>query len=895
MARWLRRLGRLAFRRGVERDMDEELRLHLELEIADRVARGMPADAARRSALAEFGGVEHTKEAARDARGFRFLDDLTRDIRYAQRALGRTPVFTLAAVATIALGVGATAVVVSAVQSLVVRPLPVTDPARLVVYSERWAQGPGYVSTSVTYPMYRYDHFLAVRAAAPHLFDELAGFHYAALAFRGGEYAEMLSGMAVSPNFFRALGLRPEAGRFFSDERDPAHATEIVISNALWTRRFARDTGVLGRVLHVNSRPLTVVGVAPAGFNGVVRGLAVDAWVPAEARPVMTAAGSAGAVGAGGGANVTIFGRIRGDYTPAQAEAALSPIVVGVPPMEPWIRPTGARLTPFTAIPAAGRAGVKAFVGLLSAAATLMLLLTGANVAGMLLARATHRRREIAVRLAIGAGRWRVMRQLLTESLALGLAGASLGVLGAQVLLGAVSGWIGRLSLPGSTTPALDLHVDPVALVVSVAVALGVAVLTGLVPALDAARVDVLPALRGFDEARAGRAGRMRRGFVIAQVGLSLALLATAGLFTRALQRALSVDPGFEPEGVVVAGINLGNHGYSTAQGRELFDRLVGRLGSRSELVAVSLGRQTPLGGSHNGEIMLPADRTDDGAPRVQMTFAAVDSAYFSTVRTPIVEGRGFSSRDAPGASPVIILNETAARRLWPDGGPGVGRRVRMQAGTTEYEVVGITRNGRYRNLDEEPIAFAFLPLAQRYAPAVQVFARTRIEPAAAIALLRQELAALDPNIALERARPLASDVDLWRIPQRIASGLIGAFGLTGLLLAAIGIYGVLAYHVARRVREFGIRLALGASAPALTGSVLREGFVMVVPGALLGLALALALAKPMARFLYGVDAMDPVTLGAVVAILTIAALLASYVPARRAARVDPMISLRAE
>jgi hypothetical protein len=261
----------------------------------------------------------------------------------------------------------------------------------------------------------------------------------------------------------------------------------------------------------------------------------------------------------------------------------------------------------------------------------------------------------------------------------------------------------------------------------------------------------------------------------------------------------------------------------------------------------------------------------------------------------PIVEGRGFTARDAPGAPRAIIINQTAARRFWPDGGTAVGRRVRMLAGRIEYEVVGVMRDGRYRNLDEDPTAFAFMPHAQQYAPATQVFARTHAEPAAAIAALRRELAALDPNVALERARPLSSDVNLWRIPQRIASGLIGAFGLAGLLLAALGIHGVLTYHVARRVREFGIRMALGATAPALTRSVLRESAVMLVPGMLLGLALAAGLARPIARFLYGLDALDPVTFGAVSVVLVAAAAVASWVPARRAAAVDPMISLRAE
>lgn len=890
MLRWSRRLARLVLRRGVERDMAEELRHHLELEIGDRVARGLPPDEARRTALAAFGGVEQTKEAGRDAHGFRELDDLARDLRYARRALGRTPVFTLAAVGTIALGIGATAVVVSAVRSLLTRPLPVAAPERLVVYSQRWERGPGFWSTGMTWPIYRYEHYLAVRDAAAGVFEDLAGFHYAGLALRSGESAEMLSGMVVSPNFFAALGLRPAAGRFFSDERDPALAGEIVISDAMWTRRYERDPAVIGQVVHVNSKPYHVVGVAPSHFRGLVRGLVVDAWLPALARTEGAATGPVSR-----GANVTIFGRIPHDRTAAQVEGALSAIVPNLPPAEEGARVTGARLTPLTAIPLGGRGGVEAFMGLLSVAAGLMLLLTGANVAGMLLARAMHRRREIAVRLAIGAGRGRVMRQLLAESLAIGLVGAIPGVLGAGMLLAAFSSWIESLPLPGTVTVSPDLHLDLVAVGASVGVALVAAALAGLAPALSATRVDVLPALRGLDEPRAGRAGLLRRGFVIAQVGLSLTLLVTAGLFVRALQRALSVDPGFDPRGVVVAGINLGNNGYSPDEGRALYSRLVDRLAARPELVSVSLGRQTPLGGSHSGGNMVPVGEENQPDRVVNLTWGVVDTAYFNAVRIPMLAGRAFDARDAAGADRAVILNETATRRLWPAGGAIVGRRLRFQGESVEFTVVGIVKDGRYRSLDEEPIPFAFLTHAQQYAPATQVFVRSRVEAAATIEMVRRELAALDPNVALERPRPLAADVNFWRIPQRIASGLIGTFGLAGLLLAAIGLYGVLAYQVARRVREFGIRMALGASAPALRRIVWREGMTILVPGTVLGLALALALARPMARFLYGIDAMDPMTFFLVPVVLGVVAVAASSVPARRAARVDPMVSLRAE
>lgn len=902
LRRLVRRSAHLLRRRTLEREMDEEMRSHLAFEVEDRVRRGMTPDEARRTALAAFGGVESAKDAGRDARGLRWFDDLRRDLRYAERALSRTPAFTIAAALTVALGVGATAVVVSGVRALLTRPLPVANPERLVIYSERWERGTGGF-TSMAYPVYTYEHFLDVQDASRDVFDGLAAFAYHPFSLRIGDAAEMLSGQVTSANYFDVLGVRPALGRFYfaATDRSSPVLPEIVISHALWQRRFGGDSTLLGRTLHVNSRPVTVVGVAPERFHGPIAGLLVDAWMAASTHlmpppiPRDDARRDDAAASPRRPLRLTYVGRLAPNVTRAQAEALLGPVVQAMPPEQDWARVEGVRLSPLEPIPAMARGGVQAFMGILSAVAALLVLLAAANVAGMLLARATHRRREIAIRLAVGAGPWRLVRQLLVESTALSLIGAVLGLALAAALIRIVTVWLHALLMPLGTAAALDLRIDPSVLAIAIASALAAGLVAGLVPAFGAARVDVIHALRGQHDARAGQAGRLRRAFVTTQVALSLALLIAAGLLTRALQRALEIDPGLEADGVVAAGIDLGPHGYSRERVAMLHREYVTRLAARPEVLAVGMGRSTPLGGSYSGMGFEPVDATNDPDRRVHFTWAAIDTGYLATVQIPLLAGRNFTHADTRGAPRVAIVNETGARRLWPSGEPVVGRRIRPPGANIDYEIVGVVRDGRYRQLDESPLPFAFLPLAQQDASVVDVFVRTRAPLSATTALMRDELRALDPNVALLRPRLLTSDVDLWRVPQRVASRLVGAIGVAGLLLAAVGLYGVLAYHAARRAREFGVRLALGATSPAIAGLVVREGLRMLAPGTLLGFALALLLARPMARFLYGVEALDPVTFTIVPLVLAAVTLAASYLPARRAARTDPMVSLRVD
>ena len=885
---WLARLSRrvryLVRRADAEREMDHEMRLHLELEIEERVRNGMTPDEARRTARVDFGGVENHKEAARSARGVRPIEDLAQDAGYAFRVLRKSPGFTTASILTVAIGVAATTVVFSAADTLLLRPLPVLEPHRLFALAETWRDGGKSGSTSMGYYQYPYRHYLALREATHGVFNGLAGFRYGNAALRVGDDARPLTGIVATTNYFHVLGLQPALGRLFSDttERFGA-APEIVISYDFWRSDLAGDSTVLGRTLFVDSRPVTIVGVAPRGFNGTITGLLADVWMPAtmDARPT---AGSAGGDPVDRLGPVIMFGRLEPGMDVGRAERELAVIGPRVDADEPAKRVKRIDLDPLTGLPAMARGGVLGFTAMLMMTAVLVLLIAAANIAGMLLARGAHRRPEIAVRLALGASRGRLVRQLVTESVLLCLAGGASGVLLARWLVSLLP----TINLPIGPRTQLDLRVDATVLGASFGVAVVAGLVAGLTPALQSTRFDILTGLRrGAGQGASARKSRTRSRFVVAQLAMALVLLITAGLFTRALERALAVDPGLDVSGVVVAEVSVESHAYDRARGQAFYKQLVERLHARPELTAAALGEWTPLAMSHNGEGV----KTPDGK-FVPVTYGLADEGYFTAMRIPLVAGRGFGPEHVFGTTPVTIVNETLARRMWPGQSP-IGQHIKLNG---DREVIGVVRDGKYRNLDERPTAYAFLPFAQRYSPRMSIFARARGgDVASALSALRQEVKALDPNIALEKEGLLANQIEIYSLPQRAAAWFVGAFGLVGLVLAALGIYGVISYHVAQRTRELGIRLALGAGHRDVVMMVLRQGLEVIASGLGLGVVLALGVGRLASGFLFGVSGADPVTFVVVPATLGLVALVASYVPARRAARVDPMRSLRVD
>jgi predicted permease len=866
LARAMRRARYLIRRNAAEQEMDDEMRLHLELEIEDRIRRGLTPDEARRTALVDFGGVERFKEEARTARGVRSIQDLRQDASYAIRVLRKSPGFTVASVVTIAIGIAATTAVLSAVDAILLRPLPVPDPRRLFVLAEVWESGGRSTNTDMGQHMYPHAHYVELRDATQDVFTGLAGYAYGVVSLRADTDARPLSSVFATPNYFTVLGVRPALGRFFAggSESVAAPPPEVVIGHDLWQREFAGDSAVLGRTLWVDSRPRTVVGVAPQGFVGTMNGLVAEIWLPTTTNWV------------------TMFGRLRPGLSVEQALAALGVIGRRLEPGEAWQKITRMTLDPMIGPPAMARGPVTGFVGLLFVTAALVLAIAAANIAGMLLARSAYRRREIAVRLALGAGRGRLVRQLVTESVILCLLGGAAGLLLAYWLMSLVP----AVQPPIGVRTTLDLRLDWRVLAASFGIALGTGVLAGLTPALQSTGFDLTSGLRGSDRAEPRRHGRSRAAFVVAQLAMSLVLLITGGLFGRALQRALTVDPGLDARGVVVTEIELESHGYDRARGVAFYSRLVDRLSTRPEVASVALGQWTPLSMGHRGgDVPLP-----DGG-RLNVTWGVIGEGYLETMRIPVVTGRAFNGTDSPGSTPVVIINETLARRLWPGQSP-LGQQVMLDG---RREVIGVAKDGKYRSLDEGPTAFAFVPFAQHYSPRMEIYARSRGDVGAALAAIRADVRALDPNVALEASGLVSNQLGIHRLPQRVAAWCVGVFGMIGLALAALGIYGVIAYHVAQRTHELGIRLALGARAGDVVGPVLRQALVLVAVAIVIGVPVAMGIGRLLASFLYGVGATDPVTFASVVVLLGTIALLASYVPARRAARVDPMISLRVE
>lgn len=879
---------RVMFRRAdSERDLADELRFHIDRETEKLVREGLAPDEAARCARVAFGGVERAKEASRDASGVRLVDDLSRDIRYAAGVLRRAPGFTVAVAATIAVGIAATTLVFSVIDALFLRQLPVQDPGRLYVVQELLKNGNVGASDMGQY-VYPYEHFLDIADATQGVFSGVAGCVFDVVAVRDGPYAHDMTGIVASSNYFTVLGVRPAIGRFFTtvDERSASTPPEVVIGHEMWEREFNSDSTVIGRTLYADSRPLTIIGVAPPEFVGTTQGIVAELWIPAGVlRQPVPGADSAKTTS---NYSVAVFGRLRAGESAAQATARLAVIAPQLPvEHQPggrqWI--ASARLDPLSAMPSIARRSFELFMGILMVTALVVLLIAVANVAGMLLARGAYRRREIATRLALGATRARLIRQLVTESVLLCGAGAIAGFVLARWLLSLAT----AVSIPAPIRIAFDVHLEPIVLIATVLVAAGAGVLTGLMPALESTRMDVLAGLRGTG---AMHASRTRDVFITAQLALSLVLLISASLFTRALGRALSVSRGFDARGVMTADVELGESGYDAERAQLFFEQLVERLRARPEVAEASFGKWTPLSLNNNGEmVLLPGEQPPKGR-RAPLGYGVVGVGYLEMMHIPLVAGRTFTAGDVDGAPDVIIINEATARRFWPGESP-LGRTIRVTG--HDREVVGVVRDGKYMSLDEPPQNYAFMPFAQRRLQATSLFVRARGDSADAVGVMRRELNALDPNISLDSPMSVSSKMSVLILPQRIAAVVVGAFGATGLLLAIVGLYGVIAYHVSQRTREFGIRLALGARHSSLVALVLRRGVILIAAAVAIGAVLAIGVTSLAHRFLFGLGALDPLTFATVPLLLAAVAALASYLPARRAARTDPIQSLREE
>jgi predicted permease len=820
------------------------------------------------------------------------MDTLVQDVRYAARTLRRSPGFTLVAVLTLALGIGVNTAIFSVVHNLVLKPLPVRDPQSLTVLYARYHAG------AFDFGNYSHADYLDFRQAT----DVFGGMTEVAPIYTGLNRSgtnELVWGEVVSGDFFGVIGVRPVLGRgFLAGEDAPGADPVVVLSWSTWRRRFGGDPSVVGRTVTLNNRGYTVVGVAPRRFRGMYSiWLQAEFWAPTAAYAALAPAG--GVLERRGATAFRIWARLKPGVAFRQAEARVT--LIGARLARDYPATNGgvaaALFREKDARPEAGAAaGTKLAAAAFTALVSLVLLIACANVANLLLARSAGRRKEMAVRAAIGAGRGRVVRQLLTESLLLGTLGGAAGL--ALAVWGA--GLLSTLSLPTTIPLTLDVGFDGTVLAFAAAVALGTGVVFGLAPALQASRADLVGALRG-DGASAGSRSRLQRALVVAQVTVSLVLLVCAGLFQRSLGAAQHVQLGLEPKGVALGSVDLAMAGYDTTRGLAFYRAVQQRASELPGVRLATLAAPVPLEFSSGGPIVFvegyQAPDVGSGASEGEpVPGSTVAPGYFATLGTRLLDGRDFGPGDSLGAPLVAIANEAMARRYWPGQRP-IGRIVRLNGpGGAPVEVIGVAETGKYRQVAEPPSAYLFLPLAQNYAPVVTVALRTDGDPTAAIPALRRAVQSLDPRLTFFDAKTMEALVEgRALLPFRAAASLVGAFGLLALALAMVGLYGVMSYAVTQRTREIGIRMALGAPRAKVLAGVVGDSLRLAGLGVALGVAIAFAVTRLLRGLLVGVSAQDPATFVTVSVALVVVAVLAALVPGRRATTVDPMVALRAE
>jgi predicted permease len=815
------------------------------------------------------------------------MQTLWQDLRYGARMLVKKPGFTLIAVLTLALSIGANTAIFTWLKAIFLQPLPGVAVSERLVTLHSVLSRSGDRAIPVSYPDYK-DY-----RDRNEVFSGLAAFTLESFnLLDGAGQPERVWGSVVSGNYFEVLGVRMARGRGFAPEEDrtPGSHPVVVISYGLWQRRFAADPALVGKTIKLNQRDFTVIGVAAAGFAGSYVGLALDLWAPVMMSPQLTPRGDR--LNARDTQWLSVIGRLRDGVAFEQAEADVQTIAAQLARDYPKTN-EGIGVTLFTLVSEPNGAGqMLPVLAVLMVVAGLALLVACANVANLLLARAAGRSREMGIRTALGASRVRLIWQMLTESLLLAGLGGAAGMLLAMWLSDAMSWLLPPMGLPLSLNLAWDYRVPGFALALTLVTVIAV----GLVPALRATKVDPVVSLR--DETGAIGAllwrSRLRGALVVTQVAVSLVLLVCAGLFIRTLWQERKVNLGFDPERALLVSMDLFPNGYDEKRSVEFYRQLVARVAALPGVERVSLSNRVPpalfSGSSSSFEIEGYAPRADE---LINIEFEVIAPGYFQTMRIPLAEGREFSEADQAQSSPVVIINETMARRYWAGQSP-LGRRLRAGSGAW-LTVIGVARDVKHFGATEPAQPWIYYPHAQQPNRQMTLVARTAGDPWQAFPGVRGALQALDATLPLFDEKTLQTHSGVALFLDRLAVIFLSAFGLLALTLAAIGLYGVLAYTVTQRTREIGIRMALGAQTGDLLKLVVKQGMILALIGVALGLVAALALTRLMESLLFGVSATDPLTFALIPLLLVAVALLACYIPARRATKVDPMIALRHE
>jgi predicted permease len=877
-------------------DVNDELGFHIERLTNDLIARGHPPERARAEALRKFGDLEGVRaecvqlETARERRRSRaqWIHDFVADVRYGVRSLVRQPLFTLAAAITLGLGIGANAAIFSAVDALFLRPLPVRNAEQLFVIAAKTRDFD--LASNTTYP-----NFQAIRERHD-VFSDVIAFNGIKFSMRvGGGDAEPLFAGTVSSNYFDALGVSPIAGRTFSEREGEQRLPLIVLSEPLWERKFLRDPSVIGSAVSLNGVPYTVIGVLPRSFSGTLPLIHLDAYVPVTTWVAHEPAFS-GMLESRTGGYFRLLARLKPGVPHAAARASLQQLAAELEQRFPdtnrglkFVSAPELRARPDIAVADRTPWVIAVFMGLVG----LLLLVACANVANLLLVRATRRQSDIALRRALGASAGRVVRQLLTESIVLALLGLVLGAFVGRAALAWVNGL--RLSLDVPVAFGLEMNWRVFGLAALAAAVAGV--VAGLAPGFFGARVGLAGSLseagRGGSSSRVRR--RARQGLVVAQVAGCVVLLVFAGLFTRSVRELLSSDLGFRTSRLILMDVDVSLQRYDSVRGGAFFSELRQRArelpGVRDAVMAVSV----PFGGNISSadiRLEVPSAALVEGT--MESPRNIVSDGYFAALGFRLVRGREFTAQDNSTAPPVVVINEAFAARVWPNENP-IGKRLSTEANGPLAEVIGVVSNSKFLFVNETPRPFVYEPLAQRYQAARSLHLVTGVSAQAIAGPLRQIVRELDAGMLVSPIRTIESHLrnGLAFFFIRLAATLATALGIIGLVQALVGLYGVLAFTVSLRTRELGLRMALGASRGTVLRSVFAEGGALVGSGLLIGIALSAGAARVARAVLIGVGPTDFIAYGGTCLLLGVCAVFACYIPARRAARLEPVAALR--
>jgi predicted permease len=888
----IRSWSRATLRRSrMESELDGELRFHIEACAEDLMRAGVPQEEAMRRARLEFGGIERAKEECREERGVRFLESAGQDLRYGVRTLRKSPGFAMVAVLTLALGIGASTAVFSLVSAILLKPLPFPESDRIVL--PELVSPPGVNIGSEYFPWGEKQFRMLTQDAHP--FTAVGAFQSDSFNLNGANEPAFLDGYRASAGFFPALGISAALGRTFTAEEDrPGHEYEVVLSNQLWRERFGGDRGVLGRAIRLNGYAYTIIGVMPAGFVFPrAEEMPSSFNFPREAQlwvPLAVAAEPKG-----GPSELAVIGRLKPGVTIAQAQAAMDLVAKHAESKDPlWKGWFNARIVP---LERQVTGDTRRPLQLMFGAVGIVLLIACSNVANLLLTRSLGRRREFTLRAALGAGRARLVRQLLTESLVIALIAGVVGILIAFAGIYFVKTF-GPSNIPRLQEIALDLPV----LAFTLGISLATGILFGLAPALGATRENLVTSLKeGSQRSGTSSAGsRFREVLLVSQLALALILVISAGLLTRAFLGMLGTNGGFNAERVLTFQMSLPAVTYADESHIvTLYRNALERLRSIPGVESAGIGETVPMGGEGESTVIRLPDHPATSQKELPFAnYTIISPGYFSAIGTPLLRGRDFVESDTATSVPVAIVNAEMEKKYWP-GQSAIGKQV--GPGSPRFPlatIVGVVPNVKHISLREETAPEMFVLYTQNPWPSMlnmRVALRTKTDPASITESVREAIHSLDPDLPLAKVATLTTLVNDSMAQPRFSMLLLTSFGMLALALASIGMYGVISYSVMQRTQEIGVRMALGAARQNVFAMVLGRGARLVSLGIGIGVVAALGVTRTMASFLFGVAPTDPLTFAGVSLLLVAVALLACYLPARRATRIDPIVALRYE